>query len=139
MPSIAYRTWNVQRVPALRAIRTAVAPVGAAAGARRFTAQQIYQGSILLLASHFQAFSRDLHTECVDHLVGGMTTSMQPIMRRSFTPNRQLDRGNANPGNLGADFGRFGIDFWVEVVSLDAAHAERQRLLNELNDWRNQI
>jgi len=50
-----------------------------------------------------------------------------------------LDRGNPTPGNLGADFNRLGLDFWMEVNRISRRNKNRQKYLNELNDWRNAI
>jgi hypothetical protein len=52
---------------------------------------------------------------------------------------RKLDRGNANPSNLGADFGRFGFDFWDTVRTRDARNERRQAALGTLSAWRNAI
>ena len=48
-------------------------------------------------------------------------------------------KGNPNPGNLGADFGRFGLNFWKAVQADDPGNDRRQRLLDDLNEWRNAI
>jgi len=56
-----------------------------------------------------------------------------------LTQNLQLKRFNAQPGSIGADFGRFGIDFWTEVRVKDPRNAARQAVLEELNAWRNAI
>jgi hypothetical protein len=50
-----------------------------------------------------------------------------------------LDRGNPNPGNIGSDFGRFGIAFWTEVLVDYRQNDRRQELLQQLNEWRNAI
>jgi hypothetical protein len=64
---------------------------------------------------------------------------MRPIVRAEFTRERKLDRGNANPGNLGEDFGRLGIEFWDEVKKLNPSNATRNQALEMLNYWRNAI
>jgi hypothetical protein len=50
-----------------------------------------------------------------------------------------LDRGNAQPGNLGSDFGRFDINFWGQLAAYDAAPVGWKNDLELLNDWRNAI
>jgi hypothetical protein len=50
-----------------------------------------------------------------------------------------LDRGNPNPGNIGADYNRLGLLFWDEVLSVDIRNKGRQDRLEELNKWRNAI
>jgi hypothetical protein len=64
---------------------------------------------------------------------------LKQLVRAEFTRNRQLDRGNAHPGSLGADFGRLGIDFWTEVENHDPGNVARKVLLGLLNNWRNAI
>jgi hypothetical protein len=56
-----------------------------------------------------------------------------------LTENRKLDRGSANPGNIGSDFDRLGMRFWPEVLALDARNAGRQARLETLSTWRNAI
>ncbi len=108
---------------------------------RRFNTQQLNQAYAMLLAAQFQGFCRDLHSECVDHLVGAIPSpsAIRPLVRIEFTRDRKLDRGNAQPGSLGADFGRFGIDLGEEFESNDAQNAARMKLLEGLNHWRNAI
>ncbi len=53
--------------------------------------------------------------------------------------HRKLDQGNPNPGNLGADFGIFGLRFWRDVQGLDSRNQSRQALLEALNETRNAI
>jgi hypothetical protein len=92
------------------------------------------------LASQFQGYCRDLHTESVDYLVPVVTpASFRSSIRELLTQNLQLKRANAQPGSIGADFGRFGIDFWTEVQSIDPRNEVRQRQLEELNEWRNAV
>lgn len=61
------------------------------------------------------------------------------MVRISLLHARALDRGNANPSNLGADFNRFSFSFWTAFRQRDAHHASRLRRLEELNAWRNAI
>lgn len=94
----------------------------------------------MLLSSWFQAFCRDLHTECIEHLI---TTIPQPavrmIVRQRMMEGRKLETGNPNPGNLGADFGRLGVELWPEVITRDQQAKQRQDALGELNRWRNAV
>jgi hypothetical protein len=50
-----------------------------------------------------------------------------------------LDRGNAQPSSLGADFGRLGIDLWDSLKTYDPASTGWKDDLELLNDWRNAI
>lgn len=95
----------------------------------------------MLLAAHFQGFCRDLHTECVDHLLVmiAQPTPLRTLIRAEFTRGRQLDRGNAQPGSLGADFARLGIDLWARLDTFDSGAATWKMDLDLLNEWRNAI
>jgi hypothetical protein len=60
-------------------------------------------------------------------------------LRVEFAFNRKIDRGNPNPGNIGADFNRLGLVFWDEVQARDSRNKGRMDILLELNEWRNAI
>jgi len=141
MPSASYRRWATSRAKALDEIEIAHAAVGGTGRGRRYATQQINQAYVVILASQFQGFCRDLHSECVDHLVN--TIGLLPALRlhggAEFTRGRQLDRGNAQPASIGADFGRLGIDFWTEVEQAHQRNADRKKRLDLLNNWRNAI
>jgi len=141
MPSNAYRRWAATRKKALDEITQAHAAVGGTKRGRRHATQQINHAYALLLASQFQGFCRDLHSECVDHLVATIAPppSLVAIVRRQFSEARQLDRGNAQPGSIGADFDRLGIRLWYEAGRHDPDAGAWRVLLEELNTWRNAI
>jgi hypothetical protein len=141
MPSISYQEWITTRVGALDEIEQAHAAVGGTQRGRRYATQQINRAYAVLLASQFQGFCRDLHSECVDHLISAIAPPppLLPLVLAEFTRGRQLDRGNAQPGSLGADFSRLGIDFWAEVDRHSPRNAMRRASLDALNGWRNAI
>ena len=64
---------------------------------------------------------------------------MHTIIKSELTRGRKLDSGNAQPGSLGEDFKRLGIDFWDEVYKLDTLNKARNQMLENLNKWRNAI
>lgn len=140
MPSIAYRRWKGARADALDEIAQAHVAVGGTGPGRRFATQQLNQAYAVLLASQFQGFCRDLHTECIDYLIAfGASSALRLTLWSEFTWGRQLDRGNAQPGSIGADFRRLGINFWTEVESYSADTGAWKSALEELNSWRNAI
>src|SRR5262245_6790514 len=139
MPSISYQRWTTTRAKALDEIVRAHAAVGGTGRGRRYATQQVNHAYAVLLASQFQGFCRDLHSECIDFLVAPMTPALRPLVQREFAWGRQLDRGNAQPSSLGADFGRLGILLWPAVVSHDPGNAARKVRLEMLNNWRNAI
>jgi hypothetical protein len=94
----------------------------------------------VLLSSHFQAFCRNLHTECVDHLVAPVVSiDLRVMYHFSLVLNRKLDRGNPNSGNIGSDFGRLDPLFWPSIDTHRPQNTARRTLLDELNEWRNAI
>src|SRR5439155_1562696 len=87
----------------------------------------------VLLASQFQGFVRDLHTEAVDYLVAAIPhPGFSAAMRRELLWNRQLDTRNATQGTIGGDFGRLGIpNFWVQVDAVFAYNNRRPKALRD--------
>jgi len=61
------------------------------------------------------------------------------MVRRLLTRDRKLNRGNASPANIGADFERLGVSLWDLVRRRSLHNPNRQRRLEELNTWRNAI
>jgi hypothetical protein len=140
MPSRALRNWQVRGRKVLDEVEAAHAVVGGGRGARAFARQQINQAYVVLLSSQFQRFCRDLYDESADHLISRPEHApLNPILRGLLIRGRRLDRGNANPGNIGADFERLGVSFWNAVRAQSARNPVRQRRLEELNTWRNAI
>src|SRR5262249_54578431 len=117
MPSQSYREWMTTRARALDEIEAAHASVGGTGRGRRYATQQINQAYAVLVASQFQGFCRDLHTESVARLMAFINPPalVKHLVQAGFTQNRQLDSKNAQPGSIGSDFGLLGIKFWQEV------------------------
>ena len=113
--------------------------IGGTERGRRYATQQINYAYAALLSGHFQGFCRDLHSECIDHIVAIIPPQLQVFLRAELIWNRSLGRGNPHPGAIGSDFNRLGIDFWTEVYALDARNERRRESLQELIDWRNAI
>jgi hypothetical protein len=140
MPSVALQNWNAGRATALDEIANAHRSVGGAGPGRRYLTQHINQAYAVLLSSQFQGFCRELHSECIDHLVAPViATALGVMYRNNLQFGRKLDTGNPNPGNIGADFNRFGVAFWPAVLAVSPRNAARQLALDELNRWRNAI
>lgn len=139
MPSNSLMKWRGERADALNEIEDAHAMVGGTERGRRYATQQINYSYAALLSSHFQGLCRDLHSECIDHIVAAAPAQIRGFLKREFVWNRSLDKGNPHPGAVGSDFNRLGIDFWTSVDALNARNARRRRLLQELVDWRNAI
>jgi hypothetical protein len=127
-------------------IEAAHGSIGGKARGRRYATEQINHAYAVLLASQFQGFCRDLHSECVDFIVravamvgSGPPAVLHSVLQTEFASHRSLDRGNANPGSIGADFNRLGVEFWMHVEAVSPRNARRKMLLERLNSWRNAI
>jgi hypothetical protein len=140
MPSRALRNWQTRSRKVLDEVEAAHAVVGGGRGARGFARQQINQAYVVLLSSQFQRFCRDLYDESADHLISRPEHApLNPLLSGLLIRGRRLDRGNANPANIGADFERLGVNFWYAVRTRNRQNPVRQRRLEELNIWRNAI
>ena len=140
MPSKSLETWRTVRAKALNEIVAAHRMVGGTGRGRRFATQQLNHAYAVLLSSQFQGFCRNLHAECIEHLFGMvLPLNLADIVRQEFREWKKLDKGNPNPGNIGSDFGRFGLKFWDAVIQHDSQNANRKKELESLNEWRNAI
>ena len=140
MPSRALESWRTERALKLDEIEAAHSAVGGGTRGRKFTTLQINQSYAVMVSSQFQGFCRDLHDECIDHLVGSVTpVVLQTMIQRLLANARKIDRGNPNPGHLGSDFDRFGLRFWPSVQARDRRVTLWQSRLEMLTDWRNAI
>lgn len=139
MPSVSLTRWSQDRSGALDEIENAHASVGGTARGRRFATQQINHAYAILLSSQFQGFCRDLHSECSDAIVALTPPGLRATLKAQFDWGRALDRGNPSPGNIGSDFGRFGLTFWARIQHDHHANRRRRELLEELIAWRNAI
>lgn len=140
MPSNSLRLWRTARRRQLDEVEAAHGSVGGSGPGRRSATLQLNYSYALLLSANFQGFCRDLHTEVATYLVDRLAvSSFQRTVRELFLAGRKLDTGNPNPGNLGSDFNRFGVDFWTEVNALSPNATVRRQRLEELNGWRNAI
>jgi hypothetical protein len=135
MPSLSLGTWFGERANVLNDIENAHRSVrGSGAGARAAT-QQVNQAYTVLLSAQFQGFCRDLHSEGADHLVRPLADpDHREVLRNNLLFGRKIDRGIPNPGNLGADFNRFGFAFWAAVEAHRTHNPARKAALEQLND-----
>jgi hypothetical protein len=120
MPSPALTAWSTSSAAALSQLQAH----RAADGAR---ALQLHYAYVLLLCAHFQAYCRGLHTDAAQLLVERIDPGIAAVVDANLTFARQLDRGNAQPSALGADFNRLGLKFWAVVEAVDTRNAARQR------------
>lgn len=140
MPSRALAEWRGRRANELDQLLAAHAAIGGTKRGRRYATAQLNRAYALAVAAQFQGFCRDLHSEAVDELVAVTQPPQVALqLRVLLTSSRQLDRGNANPGSLGSDFGLVGMQLWQQLRTRDGRTEARQEKLEELNQWRNAI
>jgi hypothetical protein len=140
MPSAALIRWTSGRSAELDELESAHASVGGTGRGRRYATQQINRAYAVLLASQFQGYCRDLHSECIEaFLPMSVSQDWRTALRATFKLNRKLDTGNPSPSNIGSDFGRFGIEFWTRVERGDPLGRARRDTLERLMLWRNAI
>lgn len=72
MPSTACRDWITARAAVLDGIENAHRSVGGSGPGWRIATQQFNQWYAVMLSSQFQAFCRDLPTECAKALAEGV-------------------------------------------------------------------
>lgn len=140
MHSTALNDWFSTRSTRLDEIEQAHQSLGGTGPGRRYATQQVNQAYAVLLSGQFQGFCRDLYTESVLALIQPVSpSSLQQTFNEEFSLHRKLDRGNPNPGNIGSDFNRLGLEFWSAVELMDSRNPQRKRSLEDLNNWRNAI
>jgi hypothetical protein len=136
MPSASLVSWQTVRVPSLAHFDTQCAVSIAAAPPNPALVDENLRAYVLLLSAHFQGFCRDLHTECAQIIASKVRPSLQVLFQAQFSARRELDRGNANFGNIVKDFSRFGFAAKPALNGLPGAVALK-RDLHDLNEWRN--
>jgi len=117
MVSASLVTWRSARSRRLDRLRAAHQVYGSGPG-RRWETEELNHALVLRLASEFQGFARDLHDEALGAVVIAAARSapgLEAPLRIPFVAARRLDRGNADPGALGQDFGLFGMQLWDDL------------------------
>jgi hypothetical protein len=87
------------------------------------------------LASEFQGFCRDLHDEAVLAMVTVVAPHdprLRQVLALPYRSARKLDRGNAEPGGLGNDFGLLGMTLWPDLKIRYPAKSQGRRDKPEL-------
>jgi hypothetical protein len=140
MPSDALLAWRGQRIPRLQNVEADCLHLEALHPADPDRVQEYIRAYAVLLSSEFQGFCRDLHSESAERLLDSISLAdLRAVLQAQCAYARKLDTGSPTPGNLGADFNRFGFDFWPRVDATDPAHVARRHRLARFNAWRNAI
>lgn len=142
MPSAALLDWSTSRATGLDNLQNVHSTFTGRRQGRQWATEQLNHSLILRLAGEFQGFSRDLHDEAVTCIVDHVSTDADTLrlLRANFERNRFVDSGNANPGNLGTDFGRLGLTLWGDIRALYPTRGPQWNdALTRLNAARNAI
>lgn len=142
MPSTALAAWHGERQRRLDELFAAHHTVGGTGPGRRWRTRELNWALTLRLAGEFQGFARNLHDLAVDYFtdtVSAGNVELAKVLRARTTANRQLDRGNAQPGSLGADFALLGLTLWPTLEHADSRASDWNVSLTKLNTARNAI
>ena len=140
MASAALKKWQVERSRSLDEIESAHQHIGGTGRGRRFATQQVNRAYAVILSSQFQGFCRDLYLESSIHIADRIAPpALSPVIKAEFRLHLKLDRGNPNPGTIGSDFNRLGLDLWSLLKARYVDNTMRHDCLEELNVWRNAI
>ncbi len=139
MPSNAQAIWNATRTSRFDELEAVHRNIAGATPGRKWLTEQLDRAYVVALASQFQGFARDLHSEASSLVAQRAPVSVAGLVESALTLNRYLDRGNATPGNLGSDFLRLGIDLWPALYAIDMRNQRRRLALEQITAWRNSI
>jgi hypothetical protein len=139
MPSGALRAWEGERADRLDELEEIHRRLTGTAPGRRWLTEQLNRAYVVALASQFQGFCRDLHSEAAALVASRARANVRALFEATLILGRHLDRGNATAGNLGSDFARFGFDLWPTVYAADSRGVRRREMLDQVMAWRNAI
>lgn len=117
MNSPALAAWRSSRLGRLDRL-LAVHPDSTGSGTDPAVAEEWTHALILRLASEFQGFCRDLHTDASKAVARALAASDEEIrllILVGLTTDRSLNRSSADPQTLAKDFARFRITLWVAL------------------------
>ena len=139
MPSSALVGWRGDRAGRLDELEAAHQSIGGTNRGRRFATQQLNRAYAVLLAGQFQGFCTTLYALSVDAILVSVPQQVRNLVAVNLNHGLMLHKGNAGPGNIGADFKRLGIELWPSLYAQHERNRTRNRHLQTLNDWRNAI
>lgn len=140
--SDALLEWRTKRMAALQSLDDIHGRVTEKKPGRQWNTEHFNLSMFVSLAAQFQGFCRDLHDEAAICLIEGAPDCgpLAPIFLDALIRRRNLDVGNAGPGNIGGDFAVFHMQFWPEVKAAYPTKGPRwNRTLEELNTLRNGV
>ena len=111
MPSQTLHNWLSTRAEVLDGVVDAISVLRRSKQVQRSAVQNLSRTYTVMLSAEFQGFCKDLHRECAEHFVSLTPPIIRDVVLQQFLAQRLLDRGNPNPGNIGADFNRLGLNY----------------------------
>lgn len=115
MPSSALSNWDTERKNRLDELLTLRdRAVGTSTG-RKWGVREYNKLYLSKVEAEFQSFCRDLHSESRPILIDTSSLELRPVLEASLSSSLRLTQGNAHPGSLGEEFGRFGFTFIDEL------------------------
>jgi hypothetical protein len=143
MPSVARSSWTTSRAKRLNQLAEAHRLLRENGPRNSNPLEALNWSMVLVLASEFQGFARELHDEAAEFLASSMARGdlrYFEIARNNLTAKRELDSVNAKPSSINTDFKRLGIsDLWAEIERSNPAGAHWRAQLGTLNAARNAI
>lgn len=140
--SIAFQTWDSERLRRMRQLTDAHSMVGGPGPGRRTRTEAINWALVVILSSELQGYFRELHDESVEFLAQRVARGNQvyfTLVRNNLTANRGLDRVNPKPETLQSDFERLGVDLWTDIRAQVQSGARWHQQLTRLNRARNAV
>lgn len=141
--SDALDVWRTRRCAALNSLEAIHGRITGKRRGRQYATEHLNLALFVRLAAEFQGFCRDLHDDAAFVLGSSLNLGNDPrmsVVRNALVRNRNLDKGNANPGNLGNDFAILGMTLWPDI---HAAYASRgvkwHETMTDLNAVRNAV
>jgi hypothetical protein len=139
MPSQSLNRWQTDRAAVLDGLLAALGVIRGSGSEHRTAIQHLSRSFAVMLSAEFQGFCKDLHRECAAHFASQAPATIEDVVLQQFLAQRLLDRGNPNPGNIGADFNRLGLRLFDEAQNADSRVGDWRMRLDHLNEWRNAI
>ena len=143
MPSVALTSWTTARAARLDHLAWVHRSAGIIDLGGPAVKKVLLRSLVLALASEFQGFARELHDEAAEFLASTIARGNQgqfEVVRNNLVIGRGLDRYNAKPDTLTADFGRLGIaNLWNDIADAVVSGERWRHQLEKLNEARNAI
>lgn len=119
VPSDALTRWRHERCEVLDSLEAFTLKLLGGLRDRRTVTEHLTLALFVRLLLSFRAFATfhdDAAIRIVFDLPDGFAARV-PVLLAVLVKGRKLDRGNAAPGNIGADFGNLGMSLWPAVYA----------------------